>query len=96
MAKITCTNFQGKKPDGFRWSNAYRKLCGKSPAPEYVVRWERGYFNPPGTSHCDTLTAARKEAQSLVAEGRAWASVDRWAENGVSVRAVPICHYERA
>ena len=96
MAEVKCINFPGKKPSGFQWSNAYRKACGGLQAPEYIVRWERGFYNPPGTSHCATLTEARKEAKSLVAEGRAWASVDRWAENGTSMRAVPICRYEKA
>lgn len=63
--------------------------------PEYMVRWDKGRMET-GTSHCMTLTEARKEARALVAEGRAWAEVFRWAENAAGIRKVFICSYEVA
>lgn len=95
--KIECVESDDKTcPKGMRWQRAYRRrLNATDRTPEYMVRWDKGHLNT-GTSHCDTLTQARKEARALVAEGRAWAEVFRWAENGVQMRRVHICSYEVA
>jgi len=95
--KITCTESDDKTcPKGYQWSRAYRLRTG-SPiglTPEYMVRWDRGFAQTVGTTACDTLTQARHEAGALVTEGRAWAEVFRWAENGTGIRPVFICSYE--
>lgn len=89
---IECTESDSKAlPQGFKWRSAYTGRKGG----DYMVRWDRGGMST-GTSHCNTLTQARKEAQELVKEGRAWAEVFRWAENGASMRSMFLCSYEVA
>lgn len=97
--KITVTESDDKTcPQGMRWRSLTRLpvpgcVTGRSRHPDYMVTWDKGRMEI-GTSHCATLGQARKEARALVAEGRAWAEVFRWATNGTSAVKVFICSYE--
>lgn len=88
MRKITVTESDCKRlPKGMRWK----------PKGGYSIRYSRHHIQTnwaDGTTHCNTLTEARKDAKSLVREGAAWAEIFRWAENGVSNKGVFICSYE--
>lgn len=75
-------------PAGMRW-----RTIGAARHPDYMVRYDRGNLET-GHSNYVSLTEARKAARSIVREGRAWAEVFRFAENGAAIKAVHMASYE--
>ncbi len=84
--KITITESDDKQlPKGMHW-----RRIGLAQHADYQVRYDKGHLETGHTS-CTSLTEARRTARSIVREGRAWAEVFRYAENGVSIKPVFIC-----
>ena len=98
--KIECneSDIATTLPYGYQWLRAYRRKSG-SPlgTDEYMVR-SRSDAGSMETrhDHCATLTEARKHAKAIVRNGKAWAEIFRWAENGQGMRKVFIASYEVA